>query len=536
MAITFRHDAAAVAIPSTNAANRKYGQDLVMQQQQQKYQAQQADQNRMFELSQKQQPWRDNWQWDANAPQQGARQGRQAAGGIIPVGGQRGAFPLTTTADAQRQQEEEAKRQREWMEEARKQSGQFIMDSIENGEYDAVTARELRQNLIDEAEALGNPNLDATQRAEALSKIRARRATLSANRQPKEPPPSAQDEFNQGIVVDPDTGMRYRKNAKGDYEPLPQPAQEPQRPKSADEAFKADPKERDKYIAEAKEMVVERDEFGEELPPTPESRRKAVELAKQLWEEDNRQPVGPTADWSGGAVASAENPWGGSPVEPPPAPASADWSANAVAAPGTEAAVREMTGMGYELQTPAGGQPFYYRDDRPPAESQPPVATQPPAEAPPPAAPAAPEAMPAPQQQRPRMPLEASQNPWAEVASGGEAQAAPPQPAPPQPTAPTGTAGSTPAAETTATAPSAPVDFDALFASADSVEDRAFVKQMRDAAKGKSPEVQAAIGVMFSNDATAADIVSAKQYLKENGIDIDKLMAPPKLPESKRNM
>jgi hypothetical protein len=48
MAITLRHDAAAVALPSSSA-QRKYGQSLVLQQQQQKYQGQQAGYDRLFD-------------------------------------------------------------------------------------------------------------------------------------------------------------------------------------------------------------------------------------------------------------------------------------------------------------------------------------------------------------------------------------------------------------------------------------------------------------------------------------------------------
>ena len=56
MGIVFRHDAAAVALPSTSGS-RKYGQQLVLQQQQQKYNAQQAGYDRMFQLGRDQQQY-----------------------------------------------------------------------------------------------------------------------------------------------------------------------------------------------------------------------------------------------------------------------------------------------------------------------------------------------------------------------------------------------------------------------------------------------------------------------------------------------
>lgn len=55
MGIRIRHDAAAVALPSTNASGQKYGQQLVLQQQQQKYQGQQAGYDRLLALGRDQQ-------------------------------------------------------------------------------------------------------------------------------------------------------------------------------------------------------------------------------------------------------------------------------------------------------------------------------------------------------------------------------------------------------------------------------------------------------------------------------------------------
>ena len=225
MAITFRHDAAAV-VPPSNSATRKYGQELVLQQRQQnqqqlmqaqqmKYQGYQAGLNRLFDATQ--QANQNQFQLERDRQQNEFQKERDR-----------------NTAQRQEQQQD-AERQRAFTEDARKQSGRFIMDSIENGEYDDVTARELRQNLIEESEALGNPSLDATQRAEALSKLRARRAVLSANRMPKAPPPTPQQQFEQNIVTDPNTGMRYRQTAKGDYEPLEEPKS--QRPKSFEEYY-----------------------------------------------------------------------------------------------------------------------------------------------------------------------------------------------------------------------------------------------------------------------------------------------------------
>lgn len=276
MGIKLRHDAAAVALPSTNASGAKYGQQLVLQQQQQKYQGQQAGYDRLFQLGRDMQ--QNAFQVDRDVRQQNFIQGRDQAQRKFQLERDAAEFERT-------RQQQEANRQQAFMEDARKQSGRFIMDSIEKGEYDPVTARELRQNLIDESEALGNPSLDATQRAEALQKIRARRAVLSANRQPVAPPPTAQDMFDKSIVTGPD-GMQYRQTAKGDFEPLEQ--NKNKRPSSAAEAFN-DPKTRDKYMADATAIITK----GGEQPLTRESRKEAADLARQLWEDDNLPSAAP---------------------------------------------------------------------------------------------------------------------------------------------------------------------------------------------------------------------------------------------------
>lgn len=187
MPITFRHDAAAVATPS-NQAQRKYGQSLVLQQNQQKYQAQQAGYDRLFQLGRDVQENQNQFARDVRQNFfEGVRQREQ------------NNFVLgRDKAQAEQQmQQQEAARQQAFMEDARKQSGGMIMQDIQNGEYDPVTARKLQQSLVAESEALGNPGLDATQRAEALQKIRAERAMLTANRLQKPPPPTRDEELQK---------------------------------------------------------------------------------------------------------------------------------------------------------------------------------------------------------------------------------------------------------------------------------------------------------------------------------------------------
>lgn len=290
MPITFRHDAAAVALPS-NQAQRKYGQQLVLQQNQQKYQAQQAGYDRLFQLGRDVQENQNQF----------ARDIRQNFFAGVQQREQNNFVLGRDKAQAeQQQQQQEAARQQAFLADARKQSAGMIMADIQNGEYDPVTARKLQQNLVAESEALGNPGLDATQRAEALAKIRAERALLSSNRLQKPPPPTAQEQFDKGIVTDPNTGMRYRQNAKGDFEQLEQPQQ---RPSSAAEAFAADPKLRDKYMEDAIAMTAEKDEFGKDKPLDRAKRKEAATLAQQLWEDDNLPTAAPELAVDGAPAA-----------------------------------------------------------------------------------------------------------------------------------------------------------------------------------------------------------------------------------------
>lgn len=428
----------------------------------------------------------------------------------------------------QQQQMQEAERQRKFMDEARQQSGRFIMDSIENGEYDPQTARELRQNLIDEAEALGNPNLDATQRAEALNAIRGRRTVLSANRQPKAAPPTEQEQFDQGVVTDPESGMRFRRNAKGDYDPLPQ---QQKAPASANEAFSADPKIRDKYMADA--IAIETK--GGEVPLDRESRKRAAETARQLWEEDNLPSAAPGLPGAGApATPGAERsilepptdqgipvtppdqgvpPSPGIPVVPPdegvppspssgqaqpPSPMSADYDA-------------EMTAKGYMLVAPPdGSRPYYYKTDSTPMPTSD-FSAQPSTP------------------QRSPMPLTSnasSQNPWNEAAGIGTQAAAAPTPAP--------TPAPAQAVPPQTAMPVKPPDFTALATSAPNDQERTFFTRMQSVYQQQTPDVQAAISVLLNTESSDVDAAQALEYLQSKGIDLNQLAKESSVKETTR--
>lgn len=263
MAITFRHDAAAVALPSVNAAGRKYGQDLVLQQQQQKYQGYQAGLNRLADAVNQ----RNQNLFQLNRDQLQAKADKKA---------RKFDFKLE-------QRQAEADRQRQFMDEARKQSSAIIMDDIQNGAYDPATARKLRQNLVAESEVLGNPNLDATQRAEALGKIRAARAMLTANRMEPEPEPTDQAKIDSGTVIV--NGVAGQLDKDGIFRPFPKeelPPQEPSRPASVDAAIAADRSDYDAILKDEISAITE----GDTLPLTQERLDQARERARKQYEKE----------------------------------------------------------------------------------------------------------------------------------------------------------------------------------------------------------------------------------------------------------
>lgn len=313
MPITFRHDAAAV-VPPSNAATRKYGQSLVLQQQQQKYQGQQAGYDRQFQLGR-------DWQQNAFQVNRANQQNQFQADRDIWQNAQE--MTRDNTKFLQQQQQQRAAD----FAAARNRIDTHAQDMLNSGQItDPQLAKRVRE-LVDGKRAIMGSGFNETQQQEYLDKYNAELAKILSEVPAPPPKPTAQEQFDQGVVVDPNTGMRYRQNAKGDYEPLPEPVQQPQKPTSADEAFQADPKTRDKYMEDAKAIVTK----GGEEPLTRESRKEAADLAKQLYEEEHRLGIYNTGDptpapllpGAEGSVAPGpmqsilETPSAGIPITPP---------------------------------------------------------------------------------------------------------------------------------------------------------------------------------------------------------------------------
>lgn len=264
MGITFRHDAAAVVPPSNNAT-RKYGQSLVLQQQQQKYAAQQAGYDRMF----------DAYKMENQQQFQDRRDTKQVVNQQLRDWQQQ---------DFQKQQMEAA-RQQQFMDDARKLSSGMIMEDIRNGHYDPATASKLRKNLVDEADALADKTLDATQRKKVLDGLRADRLLHTSNRMEKPPAPTPQEQFDQGVVNR--NGVDYIQDSKGKWTPLePSKAQQEQekmiqqqeleaqkmRPMSAQEYYSQNEDKFQKDLdSTMKSMQSEYDAGTRKEAPTPEA-------------------------------------------------------------------------------------------------------------------------------------------------------------------------------------------------------------------------------------------------------------------------
>lgn len=263
MGIVFRHDAAAVALPSNNA-NRKYGQQLVLQQQRQKYQAQQAGYERMFQLGRdslqnRAQFVRDMRMIDADKEAAAAQREAQAARDDKMIQADKDQIAARTQAE---QQQFMRRRQLALQDQAFETRGNDIRQSIQNKEFDPDTARRLQANLQAEADLQGSA-FDDPQRIEGMQKIQKERESLLQKRLPVK---TEQQMFDEGIVTDSQTGMRYRRNGRGEYEPLPGANQ----PRTAQEFYTQNPEQKKKDFAAATKALESSMGPGSEQEVTPE--------------------------------------------------------------------------------------------------------------------------------------------------------------------------------------------------------------------------------------------------------------------------
>lgn len=561
MAITIRHDAAAVALPA-NSAQRKYGQSLVLQQQQQKYAAQQAANDRLFSALQQQQTARNNWQWGGNA-----QQGRPQGGAIIQQGGQQRGFGLTTTVDAQKQAMADAEQRKKDFEAARSRIDTYAKDMLANGEIaDQETKNKIRNLIAGKTIVMGS-GFNETAQQEYLDRYNAELAKILSEVPPPKAKPTPQEQFDQGIVVGPD-GAKYRANSKGDFEPLPV---QPTQPASAAEALKANPKLQSDYRNQAAGILAGPD--GDKAIPgsTPEEQRAAVNaLAMKLYEQDQKDFGGSQAAAQAPPVAEqVPSAPAGIPIAPPDAEQQAlaqklrDGMNGKIDDKAYDAAYREWTSKygnseeaekyfnaADELIKSNGGEynkewqelisrghnakngpinPFVEGEPQE-AVQQAPLTTQPPSPSPqgPTVQPPDPGQPPAPAPPRQPLPLSSnttSQNEWAGVAGAD------------QPSAPVGGSqgeSNQGRSELITGQPQqgglptvTPPDFGKLVESAQDDNEKAVISQIQGLASqhADSPDVVNALNVFVSPGSSKEDRLAAFDYLSTAGIDLNQMIA-----------
>lgn len=236
MAITLRHDASAVALPSTNASGRKYGQQLVLQQQQQKYLGHQAGLDRLFDANKQASQNQFQWRRDQNQNQvQWARDLQRNS-------------DIAARDQVQFDRQQEANRAAEFAQ-ARDRIGMHAQEMLNSGEIPEHLRPEVRELIRGKSIILGS-GFDETARKEYLSDYNARLAGILSQIPPKTPPPTPQETFDRSIVVDPKTGMRYRVDKDGNPEPLAQLEQPQQQPTSFGEWQQQEPEKARKAFAD----------------------------------------------------------------------------------------------------------------------------------------------------------------------------------------------------------------------------------------------------------------------------------------------
>lgn len=554
MGITFRHDAAAVALPTTNASGRKYGQQLVLQQQQQKYAAQQAGYDRMFDAQKQlgQMQFQQNKAiWDNEMAFR--KEGRQ------------------------NEQMQEQQRAADFAA-ARTRMDAYAKDSLNNPDIPPELRAKIQNLVSSKMVAMGN-GLNATQQQQFLDQYNAQLAGLLSEVPPPKPRPSAQDQFDQGVVNR--NGVDYIQDSKGKWTPLePSKAQQEQekmmqqqeqeaqkmRPMSAQEYYGQNEDKFQKDLdATMKGMQAEYDAGTRKEAPTPEAaweqmqknhdfRQKALGKA-QYGEPTPAKPYGQALEEA--RQASKNNVKGGdesfaalsdmndkllelenraNSFPKGSKEAAAAWSAyrkerdriinerwitprsNGDIQPAPEMrSILEQPGQQQIPATPMPGQPV-------------------------PTAPSAPSpAQPAPSPPVAVTPPSPAQNAWEQVATPPATptpQATPQSPAPNDvdmgavdsngriiPNNKTTTTKQKP--PQSAKQPAAP-DFGALAASAKDKTDRAMIDGMKGIYAQQPPEIQSAISVYLNPSSSKQDFNNALAIMLANGIDPDTMKPPVK--------
>jgi hypothetical protein len=300
MPIKFRHDAAGIPL-GKDKAKYNAGMNMVAQQQKTDAETRQRAETQKYETMQ--QANMQDFQWQRDRAQDVNRAGMFNAE-------LQHRDKQAEEARKFQQAEAEARRNQAMMDRAQQQEHGFIMQAIENGEYDQTTARALQQNILDESRAMTNPRLDATQRQAALDQVMADRAKFTALR--RDPPPKPAP---QPVTYVDDSGREWLQSGKDKWEQIKPAAEQQQGPIDSSVGLQ-DTKNKDRYLDQAEKMLVDPED-----PTKKPSRDQVWAKARELWDTDEYQrtrgsiprndgPMGPPSP------ASPSNAQGGQPASP----------------------------------------------------------------------------------------------------------------------------------------------------------------------------------------------------------------------------
>lgn len=252
MAITFRHDAAAVALPA-NSANRKYGQQLVLQQQQQKYQGHQAGLDRLFDANKIQQ--QNQFQWNRDQQQRNFQWDMGHAQNKFQADRDKAKF------EQQQQQQRKAD-----FDAARNRIDTHAKDMLANGEITDPEARQRIQNLIAGKTIVMGSDFDETARQNYLDQYNAELAKILSEVPPAKPKPPPQPNFHTD-----QNGNQWVESGPGKWEQVPP---QEKKPTSLKEYYNGN-----------------EDKFQKDLDATMKSMQDEVDLG------NSTGPVTPEAAW-----------------------------------------------------------------------------------------------------------------------------------------------------------------------------------------------------------------------------------------------
>lgn len=235
MAIRFRYDAAAVAPPS-NATTRKYGQSLVLQQQQQKYAGQQAGYDRLFQLGRDQN--QNAFQMDRD----------------------------NRINDFQMGRDDREQRAKDFAD-ARGRLDAYAKDALSDPDLEPQLRQKI-QNLIAGKMATLGGGFDAPAQQQFLDQYNSQLAAILSEIPPPKPKAPPQPNF----FTDP-TGNQWVESGQGKWEQVPR---QEQQPKTAQEYYN---------------HPDNRGQFRKDLDAKMRSMQDAVDLG------ESTQEVTPEAAW-----------------------------------------------------------------------------------------------------------------------------------------------------------------------------------------------------------------------------------------------